>query len=171
MRTLLISTLITLSMVSFGQSSYQIVDTSKTWNTIRIGYIPGALQRAEGQTPTRFRDISIPGDQYLDVIESDDSLQQEWDYKGVIREDTLNKQVYYNRFGETEGLIYDFSLDVGDTVFVDNQYLNYNEVVRLVVDSIDVADIYGVMRNRFFFPGWIFQSKTRIILMKSGLRA
>ena len=50
--------------------------------------------------------------------------------------------MYYNRFGETEGLIYDFSLDVGDTVFVDNQYLNYNEVVRLVVDSIDVADIY-----------------------------
>lgn len=36
---------------------------------------------------------------------------------------------------------------------MDNQYLNYNEVVRLVVDSIDVADIYGVMRNRFFLSG------------------
>jgi len=153
MRTFLISILITLSIISFGQNSYQIVDTTKTWNTIRIGY--GALNVVScGGTKTNwFRDIYEPGDQYLDVIESDDSLQQEWDYKGVIREDTLNKRVYYNRFGETEGLIYDFSLDVGDTVFVDNQYLNYNEVVRLVVDSIDVADIYGVMRNRFFLSG------------------
>ena len=150
MRTFLISTLITLSMVSVGQNSYQIVDTTKTWNTIRIGY--GALNVVScGGTKTNwFRDIYEPGDQYLDVIESDDSLQQEWDYKGVIREDTLNKRVYYNRFGETEGLIYDFSLEVGDTVFVDNQYLNYNEVIHLVVDSIDVVDIYGVMRNRFF---------------------
>ncbi len=153
MRTFLISALVILSIVSLGQSSYQIVDTSKTWNTIRIGYITWGVAVCGGTTTTRFRDISIPGDQYLDVLECDDSLQLEWDYEGLIREDTLNKKIYYNRFGETEGLIYDFSLDVGDTVFVDNQYLNYNEVVRLVVDSIDVADIYGVMRNRFFLSG------------------
>lgn len=153
MRSFLISALVILSIVSLGQSSYQIIDTTKTWNTIGVGYITWGVAVCGGTTTTWFRDIFDPGDQYLDVLESDDSLQQEWEDEGIIREDTINKQVYYNRYGETEGLMYDFSLEVGDTVFVDNQYLNYNDVVSLVVDSIDITEVYGVSRKRFFFTG------------------
>jgi hypothetical protein len=84
-------------------------------------------------------------------LNASDSLQQEWIYEGTIREDTINKQVFY-KYGEIEGLIYDFSLEVGDTVQVDNQYFNYH-VVSLVVDSIDMVDVNGIIRKRFFLFG------------------
>jgi hypothetical protein len=151
MRSFLTSALVILSIVSLGQNSYQIVDSTKTWNTIAIGNGVWNVITCGGTKTTWFRDITNPGDQYLNVLECNDSLQQEWVYEGTIREDTINKQVFY-KYGETEGLIYDFSLEVGDTVHVDNQYFNY-QVVSLVVDSIDMVDVNGVMRKRFFLFG------------------
>ncbi|MHC1774480.1 MAG: T9SS type A sorting domain-containing protein [Lentimicrobium sp.] len=153
MRSFLTSVLVILCIVSLGQSSYQIVDTTKTWNTIGIGYITWGVAVCGGTTTNSFRNISNPGDQFLDVLECRDSIQQEWSNEGMIREDTLNKQVFY-KYGETEGLIYDFSLETGDTVHIDNQYHYwYDDVVSMIVDSIDLADIYGVMRKRFFLSG------------------
>jgi hypothetical protein len=69
MRSFLISALVILSIVSLGQNSYQIVDTTKTWNTIAIGNGVWNVISCGGTKTTWFRDITDPGDPYLNVLE------------------------------------------------------------------------------------------------------
>lgn len=147
MKTLFTTAFFLLSILSFGQSGYQIADTTKTWNTIQYGWASWGVWGCGGTTTTRFTDQYFPGDQYLDVIECEDSLMQVWDIVGFIREDTIAKQVFFKTGGQ-EGLIYDFSLEVGDTVQPDNFYMNY-DLSPLVCDSIDQVNINGEMKNRF----------------------
>ncbi len=147
MKTLFTSAFFLLSILSFGQQGYQIADTTKTWNTIQYGWASWGVWGCGGTTTTRFTDQYFPGDQYLDVIECEDSLMLVWDIVGFIREDTIAKQVFFKTGGQ-EGLIYDFSLEVGDTVQPDNFYMNY-DLSPLVCDSIDQVNINGKMKNRF----------------------
>lgn len=148
MKNLLLPAFLFLSIITNAQGSYQIADTTKKWNTITYGWGSMMVMICGGTVTTRLADSGVPGDPNLVVLECQDSLYQEWDEAGFIREDTIAKQVFFS-YGEEEGLIYDFSLTVGDTVVVENMYLNY-ETLPLVCDSIDQVDINGVMKNRFY---------------------
>ena len=148
MKSLLASAFLLSGIFSFGQESYQIVDSTKTWNTIGYGWATWGVMNCGGTTTTGLTDKFFPGDQYLDVIECEDSLLQLWNVVGFIREDTNCKQVFF-KTGEEEGLIYDFGLEAGDTVQLENIYLNH-ELEPLICDSIDQVNINGIMKNRFY---------------------
>jgi hypothetical protein len=147
-KPLLASAFLFLSTLTFGQGGYQIADTTKTWNTIHYGWASWMVWNCGGTTTTRLTDQYSPGDHYLDVLECQDSLMQSWNHRGFIREDTLTKQVFFG-WSADEGLIYDFSLETGDTVQVENLYLNH-DVEPLVCDSIDQVNINGEMKKRFY---------------------
>ncbi len=169
--------LILANCVTFAQG-YQIADTSKMWNTLGIGHGGWMVYMCGGTTFHKFSQ-NEPGE-YLTVYESQDSLIS-WHETGLIREDTLTQRVYYTIFdGWPEGLIYDFSLEVGDTVQVVNLLLADAE--PMVCDSIDMVNINGSLKKRLFLriaenePGntceiWIESIGSNFGIMNSGYGA
>ena len=147
MKMIITSAFMLLGIMTFGQEGYQIADTTKTWNTIHYGWASWLVWNCSGTTTTRLTDSNLPGKQYFEVLECQDSLLQVWNRVGYLREDTIAKQVFFKTGGQ-EGLIYDFSLKVGDTVQPANFYMNY-DLSPLVCDSIDQVSINGKMKNRF----------------------
>lgn len=148
MKTIITSAFFFLSIMAFGQEGYQIADTTKSWSTIQYGWGNWGVMECDGTTSIRLTDAPSPGSQYLQVMETQDSLLQTWNVAGYIREDTIAKQVFFKTGGQ-EGLIYDFSLEVGDTVQIENRYLNHN-FGPVVCDYIDHVNINGLLKKRFF---------------------
>ncbi len=66
---------------------------------------------------------------------------------GFFRNDTLNELVEFRRIYE-DPIIYDFNLNVGDTIF----FPRYPEMV--VIDSISTIWIGGLQRRIYFYEWW-----------------
>jgi len=62
---------------------------------------------------------------------------------GAIRDDTIQKKVYFNDF-TTETLLYDFSVNVGDTIFYYEPFNYYK-----TVEDISYININGQQRKMF----------------------
>ena len=149
MKKLFTSIFIMLSALLYCQSPYQIVDTTKTWNTIHYWSGSWGVLNCGGTTTTKFEgDTVVNGKSYLKVFESQDSLQTNWVQVGLIREDTNTHQVYFTDNYINEGLLYDFDLEIGDTVYVENFY--NSESVSLIVNNIDSIIINGNSRKKYF---------------------
>lgn len=72
-----------------------------------------------------------------------------WQLQGLFREDTIEKQVYFLDFQGDEYLMYDFSLQPGDTMF-----LTYQGQSEMVLDSIGLTTtLDGLTRRVFHFNG------------------
>lgn len=134
----------------FCQEGYQIVDTTKRWETIYISstaynvcYCAYNWTYHIGDTASWF------GQQYRQVHRSSLAKSETSNWEVLIREDTLNKRVYLNTLFEGEGLLYDFGLQVGDSVLVENYYA-FDDTVRMYCDSIDTIQLFGHARKRIF---------------------
>ncbi len=69
------------------------------------------------------------------------------DYRGAIRDDTINQKVFYVPIGQTnEELIYDFNLESGDTLI---SYLDWSQ--PLIVDFVDSVLISNEYHKRIVF--------------------
>lgn len=75
-------------------------------------------------------DTTINNHQYKKIINKGDLCN--FESYTIVREDTLNKHVFYYYGDTTEVLIYDFSLKKGDTLKSTFQYYSF----EMVVDSI-----------------------------------
>lgn len=137
------------SGLSYSQGAFQIVDTTKTWNTLQFGYGSLNVVHCGGTRTNIFHDEEIiGGETFLLVWESNDSLNSIWDQVGYIREDTATGQVFFKGYSEP-GLLYDFELQIGDSVVVDNDYLRAYNIHYTCVD-IDTIEINGMQKRRFF---------------------
>ena len=67
-------------------------------------------------------------------------------YQGLVREE--NNVVYYVPPNYTEGILYDFNLEVGDTAYVKNMFCGDVEL-EVVVTAIDTVEYFGVERKRW----------------------
>jgi len=134
------------------QSSNYFVDSTKQWNTLTVGFGPGMVALCGTRVNKFGGEIFLDSNSYMYLFESRDSLQNQWDICGFIREDTINSLVYFdfNDGLEEEGLIYDFNLEVGDSIYIDNYYLFFVDAL-LICDSIDTVLINGVEKRRYFF--------------------
>lgn len=95
--------------------------------------------------------FKLSGDTILDNISykkvylSEDEIPTNWEFYGGMREDENQKVWFYPTIGMIEEqLIYDFSVNVGDTI-----YFNYESV--MVVDSIAYHEIAGIERKHIYF--------------------
>lgn len=148
LKATLLLILVLFSSLVHSQYNYQIVDTTKSWNTLQIGYGSMMIPICGGTRTNIFHDeVSSGGYTCLMVWETTDSSNYNWYDVGYIREDTLTQQVFYG-FSQ-EGLIYDFSLQVGDSLTIDNDYIQaYN--ILLVCVNIDTVVINGDLKKRYF---------------------
>lgn len=150
MKTIITSVLLLFTSLTYSQSNYQIADSTKEWNTVNTGLNPGSIIECNGTTTNFFGgDTLVNGFNYLIVLETEDTLQSEPVHVGLLREDTVTKQVFF-KMEEDEGLVYDFNINVGDIIFIDNYYI-YSPNIRLCCDSIDTVVINGQNKRRFYF--------------------
>ena len=87
-----------------------------------------------------------------------DSIISEPEYDGALREDTINQKVYYRGIiNASDQLLYDYSLEIGDTLQT-NMYTPYYGVYVTAIDTITTFD--GVQRRIWYldseepFDGW-----------------
>ena len=90
---------------------------------------------------------------YRKMWMSYDSILSGLMYQGLVRED--NNVVYYVPHDATEGVLYDFNLVEGDTVFVKNMFCGDMELEATVVE-IDTVEYFGIERKRWQLEseGW-----------------
>jgi hypothetical protein len=105
-------------------------------------------------------DTIIDGKLYQKVFISEDEFQEDWFFYGsFIREE--NKKVYLREYFGEEGLIYDFNLQLGDTVVVNNpRAVSEVTLVLTEIDSVETNDGYRerwkLTNDEFMIPEyWI----------------
>lgn len=137
----------------FNQPIYELVDTTKSWNTMSMGFITWGVAVCGGtETNKFFNSEFFNGHMYRKVYEKSDSTQTDWNEVGLIREDTLSKRIYYSNGYDPEGLLYDFNITVGDTVHVENSYCQFSSY--LICSSIDTVIVAGEPKRKFYFQAY-----------------
>ena len=138
----------------------EIVDGQKTWS-ILTGYCQPEYTT---YTTSFFRfdqDTIIDGELYQHIFISEDEFQQEWFFYGsFIREE--NKKVYLREYYGEEGLIYNFNLQLGDTVFINNpRAVSDVALVLTEIDSMETSDGYRerwkLTNDEFMIPEYWIQ--------------
>ncbi len=90
---------------------------------------------------------------YKKIWMTNDSTLTNLMYQGLVREE--NNVVYYVPPNGTEGILYDFNLEVGDTTYVKNMFSGDQEQ-QLIVYDIDTVEYFGVERKRWLIDNqWL----------------
>ncbi|NQT77069.1 MAG: hypothetical protein HQ565_05100 [Bacteroidetes bacterium] len=138
-----------------GQVYYPFPDSAAVWKVIHYPYPPGPMPAyALHYDNYPFGDTIINDVEYIKLFQlgfdPDCSLITYGPYyTGAYRNDTINRRVYFiSESHANEDLLYDFSLEVGDTV--PQTYINY-AYPHLVVDSIDSILLGDHYRKRFYY--------------------
>lgn len=132
-------------LFAFGQGYTPLLQKENQWNTIEEVVDRGSVtSRHFNQSVYKLQnDTLINGVTYHIVVESTDSLQT-WTTAGFLREDTEGKKVY-QWLEDKEILLYDFTLEVGDSIFFpDTEF-------KSVVDEVDSIKIGGIMRKAIYY--------------------
>jgi hypothetical protein len=86
---------------------------------------------------------------YKKILRSDDKFQSEWYVYGAIREDSAKKIFTYNtNLHPGEVLLYDFGLEIGDSILIDSWYVPVTKVeytkLQNFNDSIKQIELDGI---------------------------
>ncbi len=84
---------------------------------------------------------------YKKVWWSHDTAMAIWTFQGLLREES--NIVYYVPPEGSEGVLYDFNLDTGDTCWIKNMWCGDTEV-QVIINDIDTVQYYGVERKRWY---------------------
>jgi hypothetical protein len=129
-----------------SQYNTQLIDSTKIWSIL-----DQPCEGCGGEMYSFF--IKVQGDttlnalNYTKIYQALDEYMLEWDLYGFIREEE-NKFYLRNMVGE-EGLAYDFSVNIGDTVEINNPFVAFPvEAVVTNIDSIYIEPS-GENRKRF----------------------
>lgn len=120
--------------------SQEIVDSTKMWSCMEEHC------QSWGSTYStnylRFdKDTIINDTSYKKVWISEDENYEQWNFYGAyIREE--NRRIYYRQMFGEEGLIYDFNLEVGDSVLVDNPRA-VGEIYLFLAEIDSIETEYG----------------------------
>ncbi len=135
-------------------SSQTFLQENKTWNVVTCMNFSGCGTQS-------FRiigDTTIGQIEYKKLYSTSDTTLTNWNLYGAMREN--NNQVFiYNLYLETEELLYDFNLSVGDTFSTTVYTPDYVGCpINMVVTSIDTVILENnEPRQRFNFMGeqWV----------------
>jgi len=128
-----------MSFTCFTQS---FLSNDKQWNVRLNSFgISTEVFKIEGDTIIN----SVP---YQKIWVSYDSLMT-WVFMGSVREN--ENIVYYLHPDYSEGVLYDFTLEAGDTAWVRNYFCD--EVVPVYVIGVDTVEYFGVSRKRWHLGG------------------
>ena len=127
--------------LSIMTGAQEIVDSTKVWSVL-TGHCHPEYTVYTTEMYRFNNDTLINGKMYQTVLISEDEQQEEWFFFGsFVREE--NKKVYYREYSGEEGLIYDFNLEPGDTVVVNNPRAVSEVTLTLVeIDSVETPEGY-----------------------------
>lgn len=137
------STLITIFIVIIGSSIYgqTLVQENKTWNVVNCIAMGGCWTES----------FKINGDTIIDQIDykkllrTTDTTLTNWNFFGAIRE-VDNRIFFRHSFLDSENMLYDFNLSVGDTF----SSFYYDCPIELKIQDIDTVTILnGEQRERY----------------------
>ncbi len=122
-------------------SSQQIVDTTKMWSNMQEHCQPEGSAYSTDYHKF-YGDTLINDTVYKKVWIAEDENYEEWYFFGsFIREE--NGRVYYREILQPEGLIYDFNLQLGDSVLLNNSRAADNLWLTLTeIDSVETTTGY-----------------------------
>ena len=165
MKKPLLITLLLFSCLIYGQDYHPLVDSLKKWSGMNCSIDPNYTW---GPFDCQTSLIKFSGDtiinslSYLKVFKSD-TLQQNWELQGYIRENS-GKEIYFRNLIGLEGLMYDFSIGLNDTVAIENTYSGGWPGI-LVCNTIDSLLIGNEYRKRFY----LFDNNTPIDTWIEGI--
>ncbi|MBI4647899.1 MAG: T9SS type A sorting domain-containing protein [Bacteroidia bacterium] len=141
--------LICTNYILTAQIYYPIVDYNKRWLSLET-CIWGPNPILNPYYIDFFDDTIINSETYLKVYKCVDTSLLEWNHIGFIRENTEKKIFYKSKLSNEEGLLYDFNVEIGDTINVINTFLNnlFHPLIVLNIDSILINNVY---RKRISF--------------------
>jgi len=141
----IICTLIIL-FLSYSSYNQNFISESKQWNVVLFSW--------GGISTEIFRiseDSIVNTLSYKKIWVSYDSLNS-WVFQGLLREDS--NMVFYIPPNRTEGKLYDFNLEAGDSSFVKNIFCE--DEIPIYVSNVDTVDYFGIQRKRWTLENEIF---------------
>lgn len=136
---------ILLLFYTYTLTAQEIVNPSKLWSSMEEHCQPWGSTYSTDYL--KFDADTLIGDIiYKRVWISEDENHENWNFYGAfIREE--NNRVYYRQMFEEEGLIYDFNLEIGDSVLIDNP--RAVSEIWLLLSDIDSVETTDGMRERW----------------------
>src|SRR3972149_6814437 len=135
---------ILLAVSAYNQNYKPIVTESSNWSILSGNF--GSYMKVCDVITTHYKfagDTIIDAKRYAKVISSTDSLKQNWQLTGFIREDTSLKKVWFRGLKYDEGLIYDFDVTLGSVITLDSSfYENANIYTVIKIDSVLIQSEY-----------------------------
>ena len=147
----LITILILLACVANSQEYFNLIEENKTWNVMNVivNYSPPNYVPDTSFSTTTYKisgDSVLNSNTYKKVYSSDEEFPVDWNYNCLIREDVNNKKAWIKNSSENERLLYNFSVNVGDSIL-----LGYpEEQFYLYVDSIINININQTLRKKYW---------------------
>jgi len=135
---------LTLTFATSSQTYHPLIESGKTWNVLTV-----TMTDWFTSTYMLDGDTLIAGTTYQKLYEKS-SFNTAPVYLGGIREQSSDQKVFfYDHNADGEGLLYDFSLEAGDTVAIQSNMGWKGYPLTFRVDSVDqVIDESGVSRKR-----------------------
>ncbi|PLX08839.1 MAG: hypothetical protein C0596_05965 [Marinilabiliales bacterium] len=127
------------TFLSFSQEYHKFPTSNAIWNYKIVGSLSYPYEWPV--TVDLGGEITIGSYDYVEVYRNSYIV-------GAIREDTLQKKVYFHNF-TNEIVLYDFSLEVDDTIYYSTN-LNYNLDYYKVVNSISTIEVSGQLRKVWY---------------------
>ena len=118
-RRILLSILILLVINVSAQYNPQLIDTTKHWS-IADQPCPGCGGILYSYYIKFQGDTLINSTVYTKVLKSYDEFMEDWELYALIREE--DNKYYLRNLVNEEGLIYDFNVNTGDTVTINNPF-------------------------------------------------
>ena len=140
MKRILLLTIIVLAF-QLVLSAQNFVSPDNQWNVLASGMPQSAITEIFW-----FEGDSVVNDMtYQKFWISMDSLQTQH-FRGLLREES--SVVYYIQPDFSEGVLYDFNLEIGDTISVVS-YFCFGRTINLTVHDIDTVEYFGMTRKRW----------------------
>ena len=137
----------TWTLTTFSQNYYSLIEENRSWNVLSVEYVGPSFWDTTYSTITYqfFGDTIIDAKTYSKLYESNQENPSDWNLCCFMREDNDKNIWLKNNSGDDETLMYDFSAQTGDTVFVGN-----GEPVHLYIDSITETEINQTIRKKYW---------------------
>jgi hypothetical protein len=137
---------LTICLTAKSQTFEKIVDSSKTWNILIGDYLVNSYAtyqiKFQGDTIINLKNYKKIWRAYGDSI---------FFPYGSIREDTAGKIFRIDGLDTAEYLLYDFNVQVGDTIFLHD---DFGSLTTAIVDSIDTEFIANKNRKVIYTSFW-----------------
>lgn len=137
-RLILIVLISIISVPLFSQESLNLINEDKLWSTINQACMPGwyisAYHKVEGDT-------LINDTLYTKLWKCDVESMLSWYIKGFVRSEE-NAKYYFRSINGHEGLVYDFDVEVGEFLTIDNPF-HYTSIDTEVLEIDSVLLVPG----------------------------